>query len=211
MFAKRMKEYIKELKDKLIRLAEAQEKDSEEYLHMNRQMAALNELKRYYFNGDWTRKSSREKYIALVRSNYDYKLIAERYKNDRASLQVFASRQDKRLYKAIGGAFELIIAGYIEEGLARFYADSGTMSKQEFTYSMSDLLPVAHKKDSFSVADCLEEVEILCALRRRSIQKRLNRADYDKLAYLMFLLEAKDPVFQQQKRELVAEIIKKTG
>ena len=209
MIGRRFIECGKRTKQRLKELEQAQEKDSVEYATLCRKMAVLSEIQEYLYHGDWTRQSSREKYIALIRSKWDYKLIAERYDTDRASLDVFASRQDKRLQRAIGGALDLIEAGYIEEGLARFYADSGTLSVKEFTYSIGDLLPKAEKKDSFSVADCPEEVEVLRSIRRSNAQEWLSDADSDKLAYLMFLLETKDPAYQQQRRALIAEIVKK--
>ena len=209
MIVKRLIECGKQTKHKLQELEQAQKKDSSEYAALSRKMAVLSEIQEYLFHGDWTRESSREKYIALVRSKWDYKLIAERYQTTRESLDVFASRQDKRLQCTIGGALDLIEIGYIEEGLARFYADSGTLSKQEFTYSMRDLLPKAEKKDSFTVSDCPDEVEVLRSIRRSNINEWLNHADRDKLAYLMFLLETDDPAYRQQKRELVTEIVKK--
>ena len=209
MVVKRFIECSKQTKQKLKELEQAQKKDSPEYEFLSRKKAVLREIQDYLNYGDWTRESSRKKYNALISSNWDYKLIAEHNRTTRESLDVFASRQDKRLQRTIGGALDLIELGYIEEGLARFYADSGTLSVKEFTYSMRDILPVAQKKDSFSVADCPEEVEVLRSIRRSNVQEWLNDADYDKLAYLMFLLETKDPVYQQQKRELIAEIIKK--
>ena len=208
MVVKRLIECGKQTKHKLQELEQAQKKDSSEYAALSRKMAVLSEIQGYIYHGDWTRESSREKYIALVRSKWDYKLIAERYQTTRESLDVFASRQDKRLQRIIGGALDLIEIGYIEEGLARFYADSGTMSKQEFTYSMRDLLPKAEKKDSFTVSDCPDEVEVLRSICRSNVQEWLSDADFDKLAYLMFLLETDDPAYQQQKRELIAELIK---
>ena len=209
MIVKRLIECGKQTKHKLQELEQAQKKDSSEYAALSRKMAVLSEIQEYLFHGDWTRESSREKYIALVRSKWDYKLIAERYQTTRESLDVFASRQDKRLQCTIGGALDLIEIGYIEEGLARFYADSGTLSKQGFTYSMRDLLPPAEKKDSFTVSDCYDEMKILRSIRRSNINEWLNHADRDKLAYLMFLLETDDPAYRQQKRELVTEIVKK--
>lgn len=209
MIVKRLIECGKQTKHKLQELEQAQKKDSSDYVMLSRKMAVLSEIQEFLFHGDWTRKSSHEKYIALVRSKWDYKLIAERYQTTRESLDVFASRQDKRLQRVIGGALDLIEIGYIEEGLARFYADSGTLSKQEFTYSMRELLPAAENKDSFTVSDCPDEVEILRSVRRSNVKEWLSDADFDKLAYLMFLLETDDPAYQQQKRELVAEIVKK--
>ena len=210
MIVKRLIECGKQTKHKLQELEQAQKKDSSEYVMLSRKMAVLSEIQEYLFHGDWTRESSREKYIALVRSKWDYKLIAERYQTTRESLDVFASRQDKRLQRTIGGALDLIEVGYIEEGLARFYVDSGALSVKEFTYSMRDLLPQAEKKDSFSIEECSYEVELLQSITRQNVQECLNGADSDKLAYLMFLLETKETAYQQQKRELVAEILKKT-
>ena len=209
MVVKRFIECGKQTKQMLKEFEQAQKKDSSEYAALSRKMAVLSEIQGYIYHGDWTRESSREKYIALVRSKWDYKLIAERYQTTRESLDVFATRQDKRLQRTIGGALDLIEIGNIEEGLARFYADSGTLSKQEFTYSMRDLLPAAEKKDSLTVSDCPEEVEVLRSICRSNVQEWLSDADYEKLAYLMFLLETDDPAYQQQKRELVAEIVKK--
>ena len=209
MIIKKFIECGKQTKQMLKEFEQAQKKDSSEYAALSRKMAVLSEIQGYIYHGDWTRESSREKYIALVRSKGDYKLIAERYQTTRESLDVFATRQDKRLKRTIGSALVLIEAGRIEEGLARFYADSGTLSKQEFTYSMRDLLPKAEKKDSFTVSDCPDEVDILRSICRSNMQEWLSDADFDKLAYLMFLLETDDPAYQMQKRELVAEIVKK--
>ncbi|MBP1534373.1 MAG: hypothetical protein IK999_09640 [Ruminococcus sp.] len=209
MIIKKFIECGKQTKQKLKELEQTQKKDSPEYRFLSRKMAVLIDIHEYIYHGNWTRESSREKYIALIRSKWDYNLIAARYDTSRASLDVFVSRQEKRLKRTIGSALVLIEIGYIEEGLARFYADSGTLSKQEFTYSMRDLLPAAENKDSFTVSDCPDEVDILRSIRRSNVQEWLSDTDFDKLAYLMFLLETDDPAYQQQKRELVAEIVKK--
>ena len=209
MIIKKFIECGKQTKQKLKELEQTQKKDSPEYRFLSRKMAVLIDIHEYIYHGNWTRESSREKYIALIRSKWDYNLIAARYDTSRASLDVFVSRQEKRLKRTIGSALVLIEIGYIEEGLARFYADSGTLSKQEFTYSMRDLLPKAEKKDSFTVSDCPDEVKVLRSIRRSNINEWLNHADRDKLAYLIFLLETDDPAYQKQKRELVAEIVKK--
>ena len=209
MVVKRFIECGKQTKQMLKEFEQAQKKDSSEYAALSRKMAVLSEIQGYIYHGNWTRESSREKYIALIRSKWDYNLIAARYDTSRASLDVFVSRQEKRLKRTIGSALVLIEIGYIEEGLARFYADSGTLSKQEFTYSMRDLLPAAENKDSFTVSDCPEEIEVLRSICRSNVQEWLSDTDFDKLEYLMFLLETDDPAYQQQKRELVAEIVKK--
>lgn len=183
--------------------------DTAELEHLRRKLAALRELQNYVYNGDWTRKASREKYIALVKSKFDYELTAKRFNTTRASLDVFAARQNKRLERAIGEALRLIEQDRIEEGLDRIYAQTGEFSAGEFDYRVSELLPKASQKDSFLVSDCAEEVNILRSLMKSNIQKCLNGADYDKLSYLVFLLNTEEDAFRQQRAELIGKLRRK--
>ncbi len=183
--------------------------DSGEAEFIRRKIAALRELQSYVFSGDWTRKASREKYIALVKSKFDYKLIAERFNTTRESLDVFAARQNKRLEAVIGEALRLIEQDRLEEGLDSFYSLSGLFSLGEFDYKPLELLSKYSQKDSFLVSDCAEEVEILRSLMKSEVQKRLNGADCGKLSYLVFLLNNEDKVFEEQRRKLVQELQRK--
>lgn len=172
-------------------------------------LSALRQLWSYVRKGNWTRAASREKYLALVKSEFDYKLIAERFNTTRESLDVFAARQNKRLERTIGGALLLIEQDRIEEGLDCFYAATGEFSEGEFDYRVSELLPKTSQKDSFLVSDCGEEVNILRSLTKSNVQKWLNGADLDKLSYLVFLLNTKEEAFRQQRTELIGELRKK--
>lgn len=183
--------------------------DSADLELLRRKMAVLRELQSYVLNGDWTRKASREKYIALVKSKFDYKLIAERFNTTRESLDVFAARQNKRLEAVIGAALRLIEQDKLEEGLDNFYSLSGVFSAAEFDFKPLELLPDTSQKDSYLVSDCAEEVEILRSLMKSNISKRLNGADCGKLSYLMFLLNSEDSAFSEQKKELVRELRKR--
>lgn len=176
---------------------------------MRRKMSALREIQSYIFNGNWTRVKSREKYAALIKSKFDYKLIAERFNTTRESLEVFAARQNKRLERAIGEALRLIEQDSIEEGLDCFYARTGEFSAAEFDYRVSELLPKTSQKDSFLVSDCAEEVKILRSLMKSEVRKRLSGADCDKLSYLAFLLNSDEEVFRQQKAELIRKLRQK--
>lgn len=190
------------------RINELEGLDSAELDFLRRKMSALRELQSYVFSGSWTRKASREKYIALVRSKFDYKLIAQRFNTTRESLDVFAARQNKRLSAVIGEALRLIERDRIEEGLESFYSLSGVFSLREFDYKPLELLE-PQKKDSFLVSDCSEEVKVLRSLMKSEVKKRLNGADSGKLSYLMFLLNSEDSAFAEQRRELVRELRKK--
>lgn len=176
---------------------------------LRRKAAALHELQHYVQYGDWTRKASREKYLALFISKFDYKLIAERFNTTRESLDVFAARQNKRLKRIIGEALQLIEQDRIEEGLDCFYAATGEFSAGEFDYSILDMLPKMSQKDSFLVSDCAEEVRILSSLMKSNVQKRLNGADLGKLSYLVFLLNTKEEAFRKQRAELIGKLRKK--
>lgn len=176
---------------------------------LRRKMAALKIFQSYVFNGNWTRKASREKYAALIKSRFDYKLIAERFGTTEASLNVFAARQNKRLERAIGEASQLIEENRIEDGLDCFYAQTGEFSAGEFDYRVSELLPDAPQKDSYLVSDCAEEVRILRSLMKSDVKKRLNSANSDKLAYLMFMLTTKEEAFWKQRAELIGKLRQK--
>lgn len=183
--------------------------DTAELDFLRRKLAALRELQNYFYNGDWTRKASREKYLALVKSKFDYELTAERFNTTRECLDVFAARQNKRLERAIGEALRLIRQNRIEDGLDCFYAATGEFSAGEFDYRVSELLPKMPQKDSFLVSDCAEEIRILRSLMKFNVQKWLNGADLDKLSYLVFLLNTKAETFRQQRAELISRLRKK--
>ena len=127
----------------------------------------------------------------------------------RESLDVFATRQNKRLERTIGGALRMIEQDRIEEGLDCFYAVTGEFSEGEFDYRVSELLPKTSQKDSFLVSDCTEEVGILRSLMKSEVKKRLSGADLDKLSYLVFLLNTKEEAFRQQRAELIGTLRKK--
>ncbi len=207
---------IKDLKDcgnktqhRLRELEAAGVSDTAEIDFLRRKAAALRELQRYVQFGDWTRKASREKYLALFSSKFDYELTAERFNTTRECLHVFAARQNKRLERTIGGALRLIEQDRIEEGLDCFYVATGEFSEGEFDYRVYELLPKTSQKDSFLVSECSEEVNILRSLMKSNIHKRLNGADLDKLSYLVFLLNTKEEAFRQQRTELIGELRKK--
>ena len=97
----------------------------------------------------------------------------------------------------------------IEEGLDYFYAATGEFSAGEFDFRVSDMLPKMPQKDSFLVSDCGTEIEILRSLMKSNVQKWLNGADCDKLAYLVFLLDTKVEAFQKQRAELIGRLRQK--
>lgn len=207
---------IKDLKDcgdktrrRLRELESTGVSDKAELELLRRKMTALRELQNYFNNGNWTRTASRKKYQALVKNKFDYELTAARFNTTRESLDVFATRQNKRLERTIGGALLLIEQDRIEEGLDCFYAATGEFSEGEFDYRVFELLLKTVQKDSFLVSDCAEEVNILRSLMKSNVQKRLNGADLDKLSYLVFLLNTKEEAFRKQRTELIGELRKK--
>lgn len=209
MIIKDLKDCGKETQRRLRELEAAGVSDTAEIDFLRRKAAALRELQRYVQFGDWTRKASREKYLALFSSKFDYELTAERFNTTRECLNVFVTRQNKRLERTIGEALRLIEQDRIEEWLDCFYTQTGEFSEGEFDYKVSELLPKTLQKDSFLVSDCGEEVTILRSLMKSNVQKRLNGADLDKLSFLVFLLNTKEEAFRKQRTELIGELRKK--
>ena len=206
MIIKDLLESIRETTLELRQLERSRTPNSKETELQRRKLSALKEMQKYVTSGDWTRKASREKFVDFAKSNFDYKLTAERYNTTRDSLDVFVFRQDNRLRRVIGEALRLIEQNKVEDGLSCFYASTGIISAREFDYKISEILPEASKKDSFLVEDCGKEIEILSLLMKSHLKIILDGADLDKLSYLMFLLKTDDDTFIKQRRELISKL-----
>lgn len=209
---------IQELKDcgsetqrKLKELESAGVSDTAEMDLLRRKLSALREVQHYVCSGSWTRKTSREKYLALFRSKFDYKLIAERFNTTRESLDVFAARQNRRLVRVIGEALRLIEQNRIEDGLDCFYAAAGEFAAGEFDYRASELLPNLPQDGSFLVSDCAEEVAVLRSMMKSDVRRRLDGVDCGKLSYLVFLMNTDNGAFLKQKAELLRTLQNKDG
>lgn len=212
MIIKELLDCGKETKHRLREIEQVVTPDPAEHDLLKRKLDALNKLQKYAVSGNWTRTASWEKFIALVKSKFNYKLIEKRYNTDRKCLDVFVFRQNKRLQDVMGEALRLISDNRIEEGLSSFYANAGIISAKEFDYKISELLPEGENKDRFLVSDCGEEVEILRFLMKGRMQEWLGSGTYRaKLAYLMFLLDTDEVEYQPQRRELICELWKKDG
>lgn len=204
-----IKDFMDELRNTILTIKNSEcseNSDNDEMDFQRRKLAALKEIRQYIKCGDWTRTASREKFMALVQSDFDYNLIEKRYKTSRACLDVFVHRQNDRLERIIGGALTLISLNRIDEGMFSFYANAGVISARDFGYKVEELLPVGVKSDSLLVYDCGSEVNILRSLMKSNVQKLLDSADSEKLAYLVFLLKTKDKVYLQQKAELIGKL-----
>lgn len=209
MFIKDLLNRYKATKLIIQELANADQTDSFDYTNAVKTMNALKELKDFIINGNWTRDESRKKFVAWIKSHFDYKLTAERFDTSRESLDVFISRQDKRLSKLMGEALALISQGRVDEGLCSFYAKSGIISAHEYQYRITDLLPQPEKNSDVDLCDCSQEIYLLQMLMRKEMQDRLSDADTDCMAHLLFLLGSSDPTYAKQKKELIQLLLKK--
>lgn len=209
MFIKDLHTQYQSVKHNLEQLSNADKKDAPTYQNAAKTKNALNVLNTYIVTGDWTREESRKKFVAWIRSKYDYKFTAEQFNTSRESLDVFISRQDKRLNEIMGEALMLICQGRIDEGLCSFYAKSGTVSAHEFDYRISDLLPKPAKKDSIFLDECGQEIYLLQMLMRKEMQDWLSDADSERMAHLLYILGSSDPIDAKQKKELIKLLLKK--
>ncbi len=116
MFIKDLQSCYKATKLIIQELTNANKTDSPAYHNAAKMMNALKELKDFIINGNWTRDESRKKFVAWIKSCFDYKLTAERFNTSRESLDVFISRQDKRLSGLMGEALALLSQGRVDEG-----------------------------------------------------------------------------------------------
>ncbi len=211
MIIQELKDCGRETQRKLKELESAGVFDTAEVDLLRRKLSALREVQHYVFSGSWTRKTSREKYLALFKSKFDYKLIAERFNTTRESLDVFAARQNRRLERVIGEALRLIEQNRIEDGLDCFYAATGEFAAREFDYRASELLPNLPQDNSFLVSDCTEEVAVLRSMMKSDVRRRLDSVNIGKLSYLVFLLNTDNGVFLKQKAELLRRLQNRDG
>ena len=201
-----IKELMKYGRAVSLRLKETDNPDEAAYLKV--QSKALNMLLRYIYDGDWARKSTREKLKAFILNKFDYKYVCKTFNTSRESFDVFLCRQDKRLSGIIGKPFELICKGEIEEGVRLFSSATGAVSiKREIWYNTAEILPEAKIKEGLSLGECSKEIEFLTSISKIKLRERLSECDTEKLSHLLYLVSAKEDEYRTQKRELVHKIL----
>lgn len=105
MFIKQFQIQCQDINMVLQKLSEANMKDSTDYLKAVRVRNAYKELNDYIINGDWTRKESRNKFVAWIKSKYDYELKSKRFNTRRDSLDVFRDNDSCWQYYFWGNRF----------------------------------------------------------------------------------------------------------
>lgn len=179
----------------------------DEVIRLKALSKALNMLLRYIYDGDWARESTREKMKMFIRSKFDYKYVCSACNTSRECLDVFLSRQEKRLIGIIGKPFELICKGEIEEGMRLFGSATGAVSiKREICYNTTEILPEPKIKEGLTIGECGKEIAFLRNISKAALKEQLNGCDTEKLSHLLFLIGSKEDNYKAQKCELVQKI-----
>lgn len=200
MFIKNLFSYIRMVKESNANvIAKGDVITAEEQERMN----LLHDMLGYIKSGNWTRASSRQKYVDWLKSKFDNKFICSKYGTDSACFSVFLNRQNHRIEAILEEPYNLLRSNNIREAYVCFYQKTGTISLQaELSYNCLELLPEGSDKDSYLLCECREEIEIIKNLLKSSVKSEISFADQSKLAYIIFLLGSNDPQYSLEKRQL---------
>ena len=145
---------------------------------LQEKMRLIIEMIRYIRHGEWTRKSSREKFNAWIKSGFDTDVICKCYNTTRASLDVFIHRQNRRLESYLSEAFELIKIDRLQEARVSFYARTHCVQADNlFGYRLIELLPKASLEQWFQLDECREEILLLRRLMKNNLGNRIKSLD----------------------------------
>ncbi|MBR3792010.1 MAG: hypothetical protein IKK18_04840 [Clostridia bacterium] len=165
--------------------------DRENTLLLAKQL--LEEIIDYLKSYKWLYKqSSKEKIKVWIESGYDYDVLCEQFNISYEGARWSVSWANSQFKKKIGeNTIKLIKEGLIEEARAAFYVGTGKLSVDMFVGSdCLDSLPDA-KYNIYSLAECENELKILCLFSKARLQKYLEVMDEEKMAYVLWLLTGK--------------------
>ncbi len=180
----------------------------EEKKMLTAQFKALNALLQYVVSGDWACESTKKKLLLYIKSKFDVKYVCKACNTSPECFYVFLNRQDRKLRRIMGEAYDLIYSGRIADGMKAFnIAACSDSVADEIYYDTRELLPKAECKDGITVSDCKTELDILSVLTKNSQKNFLADFDTEKLSHLLFLLTTKEKAYQGQRKQVIAAIM----
>lgn len=182
-------------------------KDDEAFKLIQKKNRLMQDMMRFVLDGDWARKSTREKFRFFVSHNYDYELICKMFNTRRKCVDVFVSRCNKRLSEVLSEPMHYLKADKPEKACAIFNASVGLMTaERDLGYDLSDLLPEPARMPNVRITDCPVEINILRVLLKNNMEEMIMKGDRKKLAHLLYVLNCNNQAYLHEKADLMTAI-----
>lgn len=178
----------------------------EELAHEKYQL--LLEIKEYMRDLEWiSREETKDKLIKVVKSNYNYQQVAKLFDTTPKSIKSSISELSKRFKHIIGNStLKLIEEGNITLARYQFLAGTGKIKTSDFLLPVvRDILSekVGDFKGIYSLRQCHKEIKFLKKYSIAALEQSLEELNMDKLAFVLFLIEGKDPDDNELKLNLI--------
>jgi hypothetical protein len=149
-------------------------------------------------------KKSKEKLRYFLHNNLDYEKTSEQFNTSRNSIEVSISNIGNKIESLIGSnTIDMIMEGKTEEALTQFDIGTGKVKPGEwFIEGFQALLPKPKKELSFSLADCVKEMDLLLMFTSHNIGRVVNKQNQERLAHLLYLIGSTDSKVEAEREIL---------
>ncbi|MEM1484257.1 hypothetical protein V6615_05175 [Oscillospiraceae bacterium PP1C4] len=199
---------IKKINDQMLAV---EDKNSEKFLFLKKQLFALQELVDYSLEGDWTKPLIRQKAHSII--VWGYKGAMEHFKSrgihaTRTALVNALRAHEESFLNRIGHqTVGEIMEGRVDAAMEYFRRITGFRS--EGLLLMQDLraLLPASAYNSAQILSSAKEIEFLRHICTINLQKKIASLDNGKLAKLMYILNSESAELERVRRLLVAYLL----
>ena len=210
LFIKMFLDYRKSVIARLNELKLAKQTNTQEYSHLILVMTRVNQMSDYITSGDWSRKTTRDKYVFWIRCGFNYVLTANKFKTTEESLRVLVSRADAAIAKVMKKPLEQIMGGNVNDGWVEFNFNRNRLDINEL---FGRPILVASPNPSalnqcYSLDDCKNEIKFMRTYNSYEIRKQLDSLDGQKMSYLIALGSLNDPAYREERKKLIKSVLR---
>lgn len=156
----------------------------------------LESIINYLNSYDWmSRKDSIDKVRTWLTSGYDYELVCRTYDISYEKAKNAIKWANAQFKKKIGEeTLEMIEQGKLDEARCAFYVASGQIDLENLI--VEDFKPFLPQAEylPYDLEECLFELKVLQAVSKAKFKTFADRADKNKMAYLLHLLTGESKI-----------------
>jgi len=175
--------------------------DPEELRFEARKLELLQTFLSYMESLAWMKhRQTKEKVKAYLKSNFQYRAVAEKLGISLNSLQVSVSYAAKKLEEKLGAALQLVKEGDLEAAERAFLVAIGRKNPSDlFLSGLADVLPEADEISDVDLTECSEELKLLRFFTIGHVQKLVGKYDVRKIKQLLYIILSQDPVYIRER------------
>ncbi|MFC5530477.1 hypothetical protein [Cohnella yongneupensis] len=170
-----------------------------------KKLQLLTTLIAYVNSFEWiTHRQTKEKIRVFLRSNFQYKAVAQKLGISLNSLQVSVSYASKKLQEKMGTSLLLLQRGDLEAAEREFLIAIGRSEPFDLCLEgFSETMPDAEEIPDVDLTTCLGELKLLVFFTRWHVQKLVGSYDVKKLKMLLHIITSLDPMYVQERDTLI--------